>query len=162
MLIGVNIKVLTDKQQLFGLLFESSNCLAVADWAVVSSPTVSQESIMLTAVIDSKENRDKTVADTPNAFIQTNLPGADKAGQRVTVKVTGVLVELLVKTSPETYGPYVVLDSSGKKVLCVRVNKALYGVLVASLLWYKAFRRDLEEVRATRRASTWNLYGSTE
>ena len=37
-------------------------------------PTVSQESIVITTVIDMKEGRDIIIVDVPNAFIQTLLP----------------------------------------------------------------------------------------
>jgi hypothetical protein len=35
---------------------------------------------------------------------------------------------------------------NGKKVLYVQVLKALYGMLVATLLWYRQFRGDLEKI----------------
>ena len=52
------------------------------------------------------------------------------------MKITGVLVDILVQQNPETYGPYVVFEN-GKKVLYVRVIKAIYGMLVTSLCWCK-------------------------
>ena len=39
-----------------------------------------------------------------------------------------------------------VMDKNGNKVLYVQVIRALYGMLVAALLWYKMFRSDLEEI----------------
>jgi hypothetical protein len=36
-----------------------------------ASPTVMLESLLLTAVIDAKENRDVCVVDIPQAFVQT-------------------------------------------------------------------------------------------
>jgi hypothetical protein len=65
--------------------------------------------------------------------------------ERVIMKITGVLVDLLVKMSPETYSRFVVYEK-GKKVLYVQVIKALYGMLVASLLWYRKFKKDLEGI----------------
>ena len=109
-----------------------------------SSPTVTMEGIFLTAIIDAKEGRDVLSADIPNAFIQTPMPEAE-VGERVIMKITGVLVDLLVEIAPETYGPYVVFES-GKKVLYVKLLKAMYGQLIASLLWYKKFRGDLENI----------------
>ncbi len=37
----------------------------------VSSPTVSTESTLLTAVIEAEEARDVATCDIPNAFVQT-------------------------------------------------------------------------------------------
>ena len=33
---------------------------------------------------------------------------------------------------------------NGKKVVYVQVIRALYGMLIAALLWYKQFKKDLE------------------
>ena len=52
------------------------------------------------------------------------------------MKITGTLVDLLVKLDPEKYGPYVVFEN-GKKVLYVETLKAIYGHLLASILFYK-------------------------
>jgi hypothetical protein len=101
---------------------------------------------MLTGIVDSYEGRDIMIADVPNAFIQAHLPNANVAGERIIMKITGTLVDLLVKLSPETYGPHVVVDERGKKCIYVQVLRALYGMLIAALLWYKMFKADLEEI----------------
>ena len=109
-----------------------------------ASPTVALESIMLTAIVDAKEKRDVMTADIPNAFIQAQMPNLDDPNELVYMKITGVLVDLLVEMAPEVYKPYVTMEG-GKKVLYVQVLMALYGMLVAALLWYKKFRSDLEQ-----------------
>jgi hypothetical protein len=43
------------------------------------------------------------------------------------------------------YGPAVVLENRNK-VLYNEVLKAIYGMLKAALLWYKTFRKDLEDI----------------
>ena len=108
-----------------------------------TSPTAALESIMLTAIVDAKEGRDVMSCDIPNAFIQTKLPNIKEGDERVIMKITGVLVDLLVDISPEVYGPYVVYDRH-KKALYVQVLRGLYGMLVAALLWYTDLRKDLE------------------
>jgi hypothetical protein len=109
-----------------------------------ASPTAALESIQLTAVIDAAEGRDVMSNDVPNAFIQAHMPPVEDGEDRVIMKITGVLVQLLVEQAPEVYGPYVVYED-GKRVLYVQVLRALYGMLIASLLWYKKFRKELEE-----------------
>ena len=97
---------------------------------------------MIITVIAVKEHHDIMTADVPNSFIQAHVePGEE----RVIMKITGVLVDLLVTMAPEVYGPYVVYEN-GNKVLYVQVLKALYGMLVVVVFWYKKFRADLEEV----------------
>ena len=109
-----------------------------------ASPTAALESIMLTAVIDAHEGRDVMCADIPNAFIQAEMPDISDGEERVTMKITGVLVDMLVQLSPEIYGPYVVFEKQ-RKVIYVQVLKAIYGMLQAALLWYNKFRQELEK-----------------
>ena len=70
-----------------------------------ASPTATLEGIMLTLTIDAKENRDIMSADVPNAFIQTEMP---QGKEKVMMKITGVLVDMLVQLDPKLYGPHVV------------------------------------------------------
>jgi hypothetical protein len=111
----------------------------------VASPTAAIESIMITGVIEAQEERDVMTCNILNAFIQELLLKKDPGEDRVVMKITGVLVDMLVDINPELYGPAVVLENH-KKVLYVEVLKAIYGMLEAALLWYKTFRKDLEDV----------------
>ena len=99
---------------------------------------------MLTGVIDAHEERDVMTCDIPNAFIQALMPETKDRDERVMMKITGVLVDMLVKLNPELYGPYVVYENK-RRVLYVRVLRAIYGMLEAALLWYKKFRLELEQ-----------------
>jgi hypothetical protein len=110
-----------------------------------TAPTASLESIFLTAIVDAKEQRDVMSADIPNAFIQANMPETKDGEERVIMKITGVLVELLLEIDPGKYGSFLVFEK-GEKILYVRVLKALYGMLIAALLWYQQFKADLEQV----------------
>uniref|UniRef100_A0A7S1V1J3 Reverse transcriptase Ty1/copia-type domain-containing protein n=1 Tax=Grammatophora oceanica TaxID=210454 RepID=A0A7S1V1J3_9STRA len=110
-----------------------------------ASPTVSTEGLFITATIDAYEERDVLTADVPNAFIQTDVPPPKPGEDRITMKITGVLVDMLLELNPELYKDFVVYEN-GQKVLYVVVLKAIYGMLVASLLFYKKFRVDLEGV----------------
>jgi hypothetical protein len=109
----------------------------------VKSPTTSQESITLTSVIDAHEERDVMTCDIPNAFIQAEMPSTDDGEEKVLMKITGVLVELLVALDPELYNSKIVFEN-GKKVLYVTILRAIYGMLEAALLWYRKFKKDLE------------------
>jgi hypothetical protein len=51
---------------------------------------------------------------------------------------------MLVELNPELYRPYVVYKKT-RKVLYVRVLRAIYGMLEAALLWYKKLRHELEQ-----------------
>ena len=110
-----------------------------------ASPKVSLEVTFLTAMIDAKEKCDIMTNDVPNAFIQALIPEEERSRERIIMKITGVLVDLLVEAAPETYRIYVILEN-GIKTLYVEVLKVLYGMLRVALLWYKKFKLDLEEI----------------
>ena len=82
----------------------------------VASPTVTTEGLFLTCVIDAKEERDVMSCDIPNAFIQAEMPVVKKGDERVIMKITGVLVDILVQLAPNVYSKFVVYKN-GKKVL---------------------------------------------
>ena len=93
------------------------------DWVScmdAASPTVAMESTALTTVIDAKEKRYVMTADIPNAFIQAHMPPLEKGEDRVIMKISGVLVDLLLKLAPNVYGSFVVYENK-KKVLYLEV-----------------------------------------
>jgi Reverse transcriptase (RNA-dependent DNA polymerase) len=96
---------------------------------------------MLTAVIEAAKDRDVTTCNILNVFIQPELQEVDKDGNRIIMRICGVLVDLLVRVVPE-YEEYVIEEGS-RKVLYLRVKKAIYGMLESALLFYKKLSRDL-------------------
>jgi hypothetical protein len=88
-----------------------------------TSPTAATESVLLTAVIDALEERDATVVDIPNAFIQT--------------RIRGELVYILVEIAPATSKPFVNTKHKGDKTLVVRCQNVIYGQ------YYKKFTKNL-------------------
>ena len=73
--------------------------------------------------------------DIPNAFIQTKMERKESE-DKIIMKITGVMVDMLVQMSPEVYGPKVVYQK-GKKILYVEVLRAIYGMLQSALLFHK-------------------------
>ena len=107
-----------------------------------TSPTVTTEALLTTAVIDAKQNRDVVTLDIPNAFVQTPVPPSN---EKVIMKITGLLVGYLVNLFPSKYKDYVITQNQSK-ILYIVMKKPLYGVMLSSLLFYKHFRMDLESV----------------
>lgn len=105
-----------------------------------SSPTVSTDSVLLTSIIDASEKRDVAIIDIPNAFIQTRV--IDKK-DRVILRMRGIIVDWIVKVAPEVYTDYVNLDKRGNKQLLVECHNAIYGTMVAGLLYYRKFAATL-------------------
>eukprot|EP00957_Ditylum_brightwellii_P038304 2895884-Ditylum_brightwellii.AAC.2 len=63
-------------------------------WDDASSPTVSTAALMLSCVIDAKENHDVVTLDDPNTFMQADM---DK---HMNMKIEGSMAKLLVKIKP--------------------------------------------------------------
>ena len=70
--------------------------------------------------VDADEGRDTMSTDIPNAFIQAQMP-REEGAERVVMKITGVLVDLLVQLAPEIYGPFVVLQNGNVKLSYILV-----------------------------------------
>ena len=85
------------------------------------------------------------ICDIPNAFIQAHMPKTKAGDERVVMKITGMMVDLLVQLSPNTYGQHVVFERR-TKVIYLQVLPALYGMLVAAILWYQKLWKDLESI----------------
>ena len=72
--------------------------------------------------------------DIPNAFIQAELK-RKKGEERVVMKVRVRIMDWLVELDPAQYERKIVYEN-GVKVLYLEVLRAIYGTLVASLLWH--------------------------
>ena len=80
---------------------------------------------------------DVATTDIPGEFMQTNV------NDTVYVRLSGPLATLLTKVDREKYDKFVV-EEGGKPVIYVRLKKALYGTLNASLLFWKDLTADLK------------------
>lgn len=107
-----------------------------------ASLTAMADSIFLSGVIQAKQNKDIMTCDIWNAFVQTDIK---LIGQQILMKIRGALVDILVEMDHEKYNDYVVYESR-RKVLYVMMNKALYGMMQSSLLYYQKFRKDIESI----------------
>ncbi len=51
---------------------------------------------------------------------------------------------MMIQIAPEVYRKYVSVDKKGTKILYVKLQKALYGLMRANLLFYWKLRKELE------------------
>ena len=72
------------------------------------------------------------------AYLHAEMP----EGKRVILKLVGIFVDIICKANSE-YETYVVTEN-GKKVLYLRVLRALYGCLESALLWYDLYSSTLK------------------
>ncbi|MDG7001629.1 MAG: hypothetical protein JRN15_21230, partial [Nitrososphaerota archaeon] len=103
-----------------------------------ASPTVANEAVFLTAVIDAMEGREVAVFDVPGAFMQADMD------ELVHVRFTGKMVELLLEIDMDMYGPCVTTEGR-QKVMYVELLKALYGTLRAARLFWEKLSGKLIE-----------------
>ena len=83
--------------------------------------------------------------DVPNTFVQAPIPDDN---EKVIMKIRGRLVDILVEIDHDKYSPFVYETGKAEKdrILYVKMKKALYGMLKASILYYKKFKKDIENI----------------
>ena len=92
----------------------------------VSSPTMQPESLILSLIIDAKEGKDVATADVVGAYVLANMK------DYVLVKLIGKSVDIMCEVSAE-YEKCVGIEN-GKRVLYLRLKKALYGCMQSAIL----------------------------
>ena len=96
-----------------------------------NSPTATTEALLTTAAIDAKQQRNIMTLDIPNAFVQTPMPESD---QKVIMSINGLLVEYLEELFPNKCSKYITYQNNNK-ISYVEMKKALYGMMLSSLLF---------------------------
>jgi hypothetical protein len=89
--------------------------------------------VLLSCIIDAEEDPDVAVVDIPNAFVQTRV---ENEKDMAFIKIRGFLVDILVEIAPYAYKPYVTKDKKGINEFMAQYQNALYGTMIASLLYY--------------------------
>ena len=113
--------------------------------AAASSPTVSLEALMMIILTATHENRQILVADIAGVYLNADMEDF------VIMKFRDEMVDYMVRANPTRYGPYVEYENR-KKVLYIRLLKALYGCIQSALLWYKLFTGKLIDLGYTLNA----------
>jgi hypothetical protein len=80
----------------------------------VSSPTIATQAIQLLCISKAEEERDATVINIPNTFIQTQVEYEE---DMAIIKIHGVLVYILIQIAPDIYKSYIMTDKKGMKQL---------------------------------------------
>ena len=81
------------------------------------------------------------MSDISGAYLHADMEGEDE----VLMTLRGPLAELMALSAPEVYRDYVTMQG-GKKVLYVRLQRALYGLLKSALLFYRKLCGDLKRM----------------
>ncbi len=107
-----------------------------------SSATTATESVLLTSIVGAAEKRDVAIVDIPNAFIQMRVENEKDC---IIICIQGVGVDWLVGIAPKVYSQYVTVRKKGEKQLLVECTNAIFGKMVAALLYYCTFSESLEK-----------------
>jgi hypothetical protein len=108
-----------------------------------ASPTVSTESTFITVTIAASKKRRVRCYDVPSAFVNTDVD------EDVIMVLKGELADMMVQIAPEVYRKYITADKKGTRILYVKLQKALYGLMRASLLFYRKLRKEFESYGLT-------------
>jgi hypothetical protein len=114
---------------------------ARAEKGAAASPTVMNDSVLITSAIDAHKGRHEITCDIPGAFLHAKLD------EEVVMLLRGQLADLMVMIEPELYGPYLFKNDKGENMLYIRMLKAMYGLLRSALLFYLKLVEDLKADR---------------
>ena len=94
-----------------------------------TSPTVSSDAVLLSCMWDAHEGCFVATADVPGAFLHSDMI------ELVYVVVDGVLVDMLIQSNPK-YKRFVHITKDGRRVVYLKLRKALYGTITAARLFF--------------------------
>ena len=80
------------------------------DVFVTHAPVVQWSTIRMCLVLANQLDLRTRAIDISNAFIQADLPTGPDLKERIIMKITGVLVDILVDVAPNIYAGYVVYE----------------------------------------------------
>jgi len=104
-----------------------------------ASPTVSTESMFVTAATAANEKRKVRCFDTPSAFVNTDVDGD------VLMVLKEELADTMMQIAPQVYRKYVTNNKKEMPIIYVKLKNVLYVLMRASLLFYRKLQRELED-----------------
>jgi hypothetical protein len=102
---------------------------------------MSTESVFITLAIAASERRHVRCYDILSTFINADV---DKNALMV---LKGELAEMMVHIVLQIYQNHIMVNKERSAVLYVKLQKALYGLMRASLLFHQKLQMELEEYR---------------
>ena len=94
-----------------------------------ASPTISTELMFITSAIAASKKRHMQCYNVPSAFVNTDVD------ENMLMVLKGELAEMMVHIAPQIYRKHITIDKKGTPVLYVKLQKTLYGLMRASLLF---------------------------
>jgi hypothetical protein len=97
------------------------------------------DSVFITSAIEEHKGREVITMDIPGAFLHA------ETDEEIHMLLRGQLAELMVKIDPKLYRPYITKNGRGESIMFVKMQKAMYGMMRASLLFYLKLVDELIE-----------------
>ena len=89
------------------------------------------------------KNRDISVVDIPNAFVQAALIKNGKAVKRIIV-IRERFTDINISIVPDVYKKFATTNKHSITVLYVKLLRVLYGLIEASLVFYQKLLKEKE------------------
>jgi hypothetical protein len=103
--------------------------------------TVSTKSVFMTCAIAASEKRNIRCYEIPRAFVNADI------AKDVLMVLKGELADMMMQIASQTYRKYITVNKEGAPILYVKLQKALYRLMRASLLFYRRLRNELKQYR---------------
>ena len=81
--------------------------------------------------------------DISNTFVQTDI--LDKDSKKIIMKIRGLLIDILLEIDEDKCKDFIIYPGKDK-LLCIKMLKVSHSILVASILCYKKFRKNIEVI----------------
>ena len=107
-----------------------------------SSPTVSLYALMGSCVMDALDDRKVIMVDTPGAFLQDEWPQDEHPGY---IMFEGIMVKMVCEIDPSYHKNVIWSKDHKKKILYVRLVKAVYGTLLGEIIFYNKLSKHLAD-----------------
>jgi hypothetical protein len=105
-----------------------------------SSPTVANNALFATCLVDAIEKRAVAICDIPGAFLQADWPDNEPCY----IRFEGVMVDMICQIEPK-YIKCIKYGRNKRKWMIGKLSKAIYGTLLGARLFYDKLRGILEE-----------------
>lgn len=107
-----------------------------------SSPTVSIYALMASCVLDAIDSRHVITIDIPGVFLQGEWPQSEHPGY---IKFTGIMVDMICQIDPGYKNNIIWSRDKKQKFLYGRLQKAVYGTLLAAVIFYNKLSKHLQD-----------------
>jgi hypothetical protein len=105
-----------------------------------SSPTVANNALFATCLVDAIEKRAVAICDIPGAFLQADWPQDEPCY----IRFEGIMVDMICQIEPK-YVKCIKYGRNKRKWMIGKLSKAIYGTLLGARLFYDKLRGLLED-----------------